>query len=357
MSMLSIENTKLVSDIVYAGHDGLSSDDSWAYISDLLTKLIPSDSSVVVFCNSDEGLPRIGPVKGLGETFGRDYASYFYKTDFTLERALAMGKKVYRPVDVIPADDYRNSELYVDFLRPHGVSASILANIGSMPTNSVWIGLAREGGPEQYSDEQLELFDLVQRHLTQAYDNSCRVAHLEREFGFMRAGMDQFARPIMIFEDNGRMIFMNQATQEFCKKRSTSEEDVMELVQATARGLIGRGMDERPGNLLFKNIILGNKRCIVETSPVVYDGRRTWITAIVDLTEHLRYVVRQSAQTFRLTNREIDICEELMRGLSNRDIAEKLFITEFTVKDHFKSITGKLHISNRTELALKLLGY
>ncbi|HVT72182.1 MAG TPA: response regulator transcription factor [Lacunisphaera sp.] len=50
-----------------------------------------------------------------------------------------------------------------------------------------------------------------------------------------------------------------------------------------------------------------------------------------------------------LSHREIEVLREIARGLANKEIAHKLAITEHTVKDHLKSILGKLHVSARTE--------
>jgi len=50
-----------------------------------------------------------------------------------------------------------------------------------------------------------------------------------------------------------------------------------------------------------------------------------------------------------LTAREIAILGHLAGGNRNRDIAEKLFITEETVKAHIKHIMEKLGASDRTQ--------
>jgi DNA-binding CsgD family transcriptional regulator len=39
------------------------------------------------------------------------------------------------------------------------------------------------------------------------------------------------------------------------------------------------------------------------------------------------------------------------RGLTNRDIAEALFVTPKTVEYHLRNVFAKLHVSSRTELA------
>ena len=53
-----------------------------------------------------------------------------------------------------------------------------------------------------------------------------------------------------------------------------------------------------------------------------------------------------------LTDREKEIFLEIGRGLTNSEIAEKLYITENTVKKHISSLRSKLGIKRRTEIAL-----
>lgn len=51
----------------------------------------------------------------------------------------------------------------------------------------------------------------------------------------------------------------------------------------------------------------------------------------------------------KLTGREIEVLREIAGGNRNRDIAEKLFITEETVKVHIKHIMEKLGANDRTQ--------
>ncbi len=57
-----------------------------------------------------------------------------------------------------------------------------------------------------------------------------------------------------------------------------------------------------------------------------------------------------------LTRREQEIVKELLRGDSNRQIAERLAITERTVKAHLANIYRKMGVSGRVDLLLRLKG-
>jgi DNA-binding NarL/FixJ family response regulator len=50
-----------------------------------------------------------------------------------------------------------------------------------------------------------------------------------------------------------------------------------------------------------------------------------------------------------LTPREVEVLDELAKGLANKEIANVLNISEHTAKDHLKNILAKLRVADRTE--------
>jgi DNA-binding NarL/FixJ family response regulator len=68
-------------------------------------------------------------------------------------------------------------------------------------------------------------------------------------------------------------------------------------------------------------------------------------TKVLKLNQHL---------STPLTQREIDILVLVNAGRSNREIAEKLFVSENTVKTHLKNIFIKTNSNSRTDLLTKI---
>jgi NarL family two-component system response regulator LiaR len=56
-----------------------------------------------------------------------------------------------------------------------------------------------------------------------------------------------------------------------------------------------------------------------------------------------------------LTEREVMVLKLVAQGLNNQEIAERLVITEWTVRTHVRNILGKLHLANRTQATLYAL--
>ncbi len=60
-------------------------------------------------------------------------------------------------------------------------------------------------------------------------------------------------------------------------------------------------------------------------------------------------------QVEQLTEREMDVLRLIARGMSNKEIADTLIISEKTVKTHVSNILSKLHLADRTQAAIYAL--
>jgi two-component system response regulator DevR len=75
--------------------------------------------------------------------------------------------------------------------------------------------------------------------------------------------------------------------------------------------------------------------------------------------ERIRHGVEQPRELASLTARERKILELIAEGLTNRDIAGRMFLAEKTVKNYVSSLLAKLGLERRTQaavLATRLLG-
>jgi two-component system, NarL family, nitrate/nitrite response regulator NarL len=78
--------------------------------------------------------------------------------------------------------------------------------------------------------------------------------------------------------------------------------------------------------------------------------RQHWVDP--DLLRHLLQPARDNCASPRLSLREMQISRFIAQGLRNKEIARQMDISEATVKMHLHHIYDKLHLANRTELAL-----
>jgi two-component system nitrate/nitrite response regulator NarL len=121
-----------------------------------------------------------------------------------------------------------------------------------------------------------------------------------------------------------------------------AQEQIAQALQLGARGIV---LKDAPTEVLFNSI------------RSVMNGQ-FWVgqTQVKDLMEALRFYIipadEDSKEQIHLTSRERDVVGAIASGFTNREIAEKLSISEQTVKHHLRNIFDKTGVSNRLELAL-----
>ena len=71
--------------------------------------------------------------------------------------------------------------------------------------------------------------------------------------------------------------------------------------------------------------------------------------------DELQHADRHSLSEESLTQREAEVLRLIAQGYENREIAERLVISDATVRTHVSNILGKLHLDSRTQAALYAL--
>ncbi len=84
-------------------------------------------------------------------------------------------------------------------------------------------------------------------------------------------------------------------------------------------------------------------------------GPHPLVTADAPLQTDSRSSEEDNGYDEKLTPRELDVLELLTEGLPNKFIAERLGISDQTVKFHIASILGKLGAANRTDAVRRAL--
>jgi DNA-binding NarL/FixJ family response regulator len=99
---------------------------------------------------------------------------------------------------------------------------------------------------------------------------------------------------------------------------------------------------------------------LVDTVRRVAAGQSLLDPAVTQrVLERIRHPVEEPAELKALTEQERRILEHIAEGLTNREIAGRMFLAEKTVKNYVSSVLAKLGLERRTQaavLAARLLG-
>jgi DNA-binding NarL/FixJ family response regulator len=134
-------------------------------------------------------------------------------------------------------------------------------------------------------------------------------------------------------------------------ERETAFSEVIERVlQTRLEGLV-TGLHRLMMQLEQKNFNEA-RRLSRQSAEEAEDLKQQLLAITSDTQEHKpdkNKPVRFRYPTSPLTNREMDVLKLIQKGLSNKQIAEQLFLSERTIKFHITAILSKLLARNRTE--------
>ncbi len=124
----------------------------------------------------------------------------------------------------------------------------------------------------------------------------------------------------------------------------TASDDESEYVQAMKFGTSGIVLKQTATELLIKSIRK------VHAGEIWLDSRTT--AAVMKQFASPADAAAKDRERSPLSQREREIVVLVAQGFKNKEIAERMFISEQTVKNHLHNIFDKLGVSDRLELAL-----
>ncbi|MFG6328998.1 MAG: response regulator transcription factor [Lachnospiraceae bacterium] len=96
-----------------------------------------------------------------------------------------------------------------------------------------------------------------------------------------------------------------------------------------------------------------NYESILPALEAVYSGQNVFGTEIISkIPGLLNTASRFDYSSYDINERELKVIELTADGLSNKEIAAKLFLSEGTVRNYLSTILEKLELHNRTQLAI-----
>jgi DNA-binding NarL/FixJ family response regulator len=128
----------------------------------------------------------------------------------------------------------------------------------------------------------------------------------------------------------------------------TSSEERDEMLQAVRFGTAGIVQKSTPTELLIKSIRK------VHSGEMWLDRSTTAevVRQFASKTDAPKRIAGRERESNSLSTREREIVALVAQGYKNKEMAEKMFISEQTVKNHLHNIFDKLGVSDRLELAL-----
>lgn len=231
-----------------------------------------------------------------------------------------------RNTDLVDEKRLLNSEFACDFLIPQaGVFYILGSAIGSQGDLAGIFAIHRQRHDRDFSDREKEIFNIILPHMARSL----------RNIDLLRCGVDHASTGFIALGEDGRPYFMNEIARNALGE--------MPLTSIADSGSAASPAYFRSKSGMFR----------VRTVPARLGKKGKFIL----LERHPSdKKILQVLEGYKLGHRESEVAVLAVQGLSNREIADILFICEQTVKDYLHDVFGKLKVKRRSELAAKVLG-
>ena len=124
---------------------------------------------------------------------------------------------------------------------------------------------------------------------------------------------------------------------------SDEEDDLYEAIKAGANGYLLKEISVEEVAEAIRAVVQGQSLI----SPSMASKLLSEFNSLAKRAEE-----RQQFPAPTLTSRELEVLKLVAKGMSNREIADTLFISENTVKNHVRNILEKLHLHSRMEAVI-----
>jgi DNA-binding NarL/FixJ family response regulator len=146
---------------------------------------------------------------------------------------------------------------------------------------------------------------------------------------------------------------MNGITATKVIKKEQPDVKVIMLTMLDQEGYVYEAVKSGATGYMLKNT--GLEELVKGIKEVLKGGATLHPDAQAQLLKEYVFMARRNNDTYGLSDREIEVLQLLADGMSNKEIAAKLFISTQTVKTHIAHIFEKLGVSDRTEAVASAL--
>jgi DNA-binding CsgD family transcriptional regulator len=291
----------------------------------------------------------------------------FYQHSPLLNEAISSSKTVLKIGESISLRDWERLDFYNNFMLPQHLYWELFLTLRWKTNLEGMITLWRSKQQPDYEDREVLKAARLASHLGVAIHNICLMSQINtQESNFLSAdGAD--SEGLLWLDHRFTPSFFNTKARDICLQLSSrmpyntsdlekGEFPIPSYIIKDCSDLMDLLKAEKEPILLSKERIMlteGGKKFRIECSLIwkadQINSVPNFMVTLSDLSDEQK--LETTFQTrFQLSRRELDIIYYLIRGLSDNEIGEKLYISRQTVHTHTKNIYKKLGAKSRIEL-------
>jgi len=334
-------------------------------ILDVFFNGFENNGAIFFLPDSDGVFSDIMLSSNLDEAFNRHFHEYYHQFD----PLNLMERPVVRALPQRVSYDFMlSTEYYNDFLKPQEIHHKLVVHLESVEGALGKIVLTRPSRSIPFSETDVQMARTIAPYLAHALSLNDLRQKISLSANILNLIENDLSTGVMLMDKCMHLVYVNPKAGELCRKfsgfdRSRNDrpvpphllETLQKMTTEIEHGTAGAEIIPR------QNIIVGHNGVkfsvyakFVRNGPIPGCGDY-YMVYLSELEGGLSMEEGDIRKMFQLTPRELDVMRQLFNGLKNLEIAEKLFVSEITVKKHIQNIYAKVGVKNRTSLMNKIM--
>lgn len=308
--------------------------------------------------------------RGIEETALLHYRRYYWQID-PFYRKFAEQKPgeisdVLTTEDIVSYRNFTRTEYYNDFLKPQSIHHQMTLHLrsGMQMLGVVALFKSRRAGGFSARDKSKALTTVpylsgaLKTALASEKRNALEstLSALMPELSYKGVViLDRFLDPVFMDERAASLLSCMRDAERAC---GSGFGALWKEISGHCKKLLAerrKKEDSGASELLFELLSGGAGQKVSVRVRLVYDRRSGPLFLLLLNPEDQVLGMTRFLRSAGLTRREVEVVSLLARGSRNADIAKKLYISEYTVENHLKSIYRKMGVPNRTAVVHRLL--
>jgi DNA-binding CsgD family transcriptional regulator len=337
-------------------------------ILEAVSKFVHAESSVL-FLTDESRRVTTSIVKNLCRKKSLDFVNYFCRLDPLKLIHGAVGKKtVYRLEEVVDQRSFLASEYYNDFYKPQKIHHKLVVNLQAKGRLYGEICLHRSSVNRKFSKKEIKLLQTVTPYIVHTLEHSELRRKMRFKDNLLNIINDNSPAGIIILNQALNPIYANKQANLFCKELfghpvipqsgSMLPQALIDDCQKIQQGLKAKtDVAALPKHRIMKNRQAEKFNVTSRLIEEEFGHRQTnvFMIAIERINETGNFKINEFKESYQLTDREAEIAGHIFKARKNAEIAEKLFVSEITVKWHIRNLFEKVGVNTRTALIHKIL--
>jgi len=336
----------------------------------MVQHILSADSSVYMHINKSSYGPRFttGVAHGHPESEMLKWCERYQPQDPFVDNYMRHHKDLNRQVIVsdriIDKREYLSSRFYQEFLEPISIYHVLVAGLTTNSGPSGILGFHRPMNAPAFTEREIAIAQMICPYFAAARERTRVIEKIdERDWIINCLAEENLNQNIMVLNHNLKPIYVSRTTHKllanspkntmgwnknklimppeivrYCNRIKKSDQ-LAKLENDPLKFQMKIGPDQQSFNIILR--------------PITLNAGNLHIMVCIE-KENIPKLPYERLKRHGLTPRQIDIAQLVGVGLTNSDIAEKLFISTRTVENHLRSIYEKTNVNNRTSLIYQL---